>query len=101
MAVKFNERRVTECEYATADHRAWGAASLLSPHAAARRLTHCGASTIIFRRTSSPVLFHSGYDALAKVGVLINGLGFFGIDLGSLAVGARFVQFRWRTDTCP
>jgi predicted dinucleotide-binding enzyme len=41
------------------------------------------------------VLFYSGDDAKAKteVGALIERLGFFGIDLGSLAVGARLVQF--------
>lgn len=41
------------------------------------------------------VLFFSGDDARAKaaVGALIERLGFFGIDLGSLAVGARLVQF--------
>jgi len=41
------------------------------------------------------VLFYSGDDANAKaeVGALIDRLGFFGIDLGSLAIGARLVQF--------
>ena len=41
------------------------------------------------------VLFYSGDDPAAKaeVGALIERLGFFGIDLGSLAVGARLVQF--------
>lgn len=41
------------------------------------------------------VLFYSGDDSRAKaeVGGLIERLGFFGIDLGSLAVGARLVQF--------
>jgi len=41
------------------------------------------------------VLFFSGDDAKAKasVGALISQLGFSGIDLGSLAIGARFVQF--------
>jgi 8-hydroxy-5-deazaflavin:NADPH oxidoreductase len=41
------------------------------------------------------VLFCSGDDAGAKAGVgaLIERLGFFGIDLGSLSVGARLVQF--------
>ena len=41
------------------------------------------------------VLFYSGDDntAKAEVGALIDRLGFFGIDLGSLAVGARLVQF--------
>src|SRR5215216_2309992 len=41
------------------------------------------------------VLFYSGDDARAKaeLGALIDRLGFFGIDLGSLAVGARLVQF--------
>lgn len=41
------------------------------------------------------VLFFSGDDADAKaqVGALIERLGFFGIDLGPLALGARLVQF--------
>jgi predicted dinucleotide-binding enzyme len=41
------------------------------------------------------VLFYSGDDAAAKaeVGALIDQLGFAGIDLGSLAVGARLAQF--------
>lgn len=41
------------------------------------------------------VLFYSGDDtgAKAEVGGLIERLGFFGIDLGSLAVGSRLVQF--------
>lgn len=41
------------------------------------------------------VLFYSGDDTRAKAEVagLIEQLGFFGIDLGSLAVGARLVQF--------
>ncbi|MGV6477395.1 NADPH-dependent F420 reductase [Azotobacter vinelandii] len=41
------------------------------------------------------VLFYSGDDARAKseVGGLIERLGFFGIDLGALAVGGRLVQF--------
>jgi predicted dinucleotide-binding enzyme len=41
------------------------------------------------------VLFFSGDDADAKAQVasLIERLGFFGIDLGSLALGARLVQF--------
>jgi predicted dinucleotide-binding enzyme len=41
------------------------------------------------------VLFYSGDDAQAKadVGALIGRLGFFGIDLGALAVGARLVRF--------
>lgn len=41
------------------------------------------------------VLFYSGDDADAKahVGALIERLGFFGVDLGTLAVGARLVQF--------
>ncbi|MBT2246065.1 NAD(P)-binding domain-containing protein [Sphingobium sp. BHU LFT2] len=41
------------------------------------------------------VLFLSGDDVSAKaeVGALIETLGFFGIDLGSLAVGSRLVQF--------
>lgn len=41
------------------------------------------------------VLFYSGDDAGAKaaVAMLIEKLGFFGVDLGSLAIGARLVQF--------
>lgn len=41
------------------------------------------------------VLFLSGDDreAKAQVGALIDRLGFFGIDLGPLALGARLVQF--------
>lgn len=41
------------------------------------------------------VLFYSGDDAGAKaeVGALIDQLGFFGIDLGSLAVGGGLAQF--------
>ncbi|PTQ13380.1 NADP oxidoreductase [Sphingomonas oleivorans] len=41
------------------------------------------------------VLFYSGDDAGAKaeVDALIDRLGFFGIDLGSLAIGGRLVQF--------
>ncbi|WP_370631826.1 NADPH-dependent F420 reductase [Phyllobacterium lublinensis] len=41
------------------------------------------------------VLFYSGDDAAAKaeVGALMERLGFFGLDLGSLATGARLVQF--------
>ncbi|UIJ70605.1 NADPH-dependent F420 reductase [Aurantimonas sp. HBX-1] len=41
------------------------------------------------------VLFLSGDDETAKaeVGALIKRLGFFGIDLGSLAIGGRLVQF--------
>lgn len=41
------------------------------------------------------VLFFSGDDSRAKadVGALIERLGFFGIDLGSLQVGGRLVQF--------
>ncbi|WP_462119228.1 NADPH-dependent F420 reductase [Methylorubrum extorquens] len=41
------------------------------------------------------VLFYSGDDAEAKaqVGALIDRLGFFGIDLGLLAVGSRLAQF--------
>lgn len=41
------------------------------------------------------VLFYSGDDGGAKteVGGLIEKLGFFGIDLGPLAIGARLVQF--------
>lgn len=41
------------------------------------------------------VLFYSGDDADSKteIGALIDRLGFYGIDLGSLAVGGRLVQF--------
>lgn len=41
------------------------------------------------------VLFYAGDDSRAKaeVGGLIEQLGFFGIDLGSIAVGGRLVQF--------
>jgi len=41
------------------------------------------------------VLFYSGDDdqAKAEIGGLIDRIGFFGIDLGSLAVGSRLVQF--------
>lgn len=41
------------------------------------------------------VLFYSGDDAAAKadVGALIERLGFFGIDLGALAIGGKLVQF--------
>ncbi|QDP22657.1 NADPH-dependent F420 reductase [Bradyrhizobium cosmicum] len=41
------------------------------------------------------VLFYSGDDAGAKaaVGALIDQLGLFGIDLGSLAIGGRLTQF--------
>jgi len=41
------------------------------------------------------VLFYSGDDADAKdeVDALIERLGFFGLDLGALAAGARMVQF--------
>lgn len=41
------------------------------------------------------VLFYSGDDAKAKakVGALIDRLGFFGLDLGPLSVGSRLVQF--------
>jgi predicted dinucleotide-binding enzyme len=41
------------------------------------------------------VLFYSGDDASAKqeVARLIDKLGFFGIDLGTLSVGAKLVQF--------
>lgn len=41
------------------------------------------------------VLFYSGDDARAKaeVSALIEQLGFFGIDLGSLAVGGKLAQF--------
>lgn len=39
--------------------------------------------------------FYSGDDATAKaeVAALIDRLGFFGIDLGSLAVGGKLTQF--------
>ena len=41
------------------------------------------------------VLFYSGDDGAAKaeIGALIDRLGFFGIDLGPLAIGSRLVQF--------
>ena len=41
------------------------------------------------------VLFYSGDDqrAKAEIGALIEKLGFFGIDLGPLSIGARLVQF--------
>jgi 8-hydroxy-5-deazaflavin:NADPH oxidoreductase len=41
------------------------------------------------------VLFYSGDDAHAKAKVhgLIDRLGFFGLDLGSLSIGSRLVQF--------
>lgn len=41
------------------------------------------------------VLFYSGDDARAKaeVGALIERLGFFGIDLGPLAIGGKLAQF--------
>lgn len=41
------------------------------------------------------VLFLSGDDAAAKaeVGAVIEALGFFGIDLGTLAIGSRLTQF--------
>lgn len=41
------------------------------------------------------VLFYSGDHSAAKaqIGALIDRLGFFGIDLGSLAIGGRLVQF--------
>ena len=41
------------------------------------------------------VLFYSGDDARAKaeIGSLIERLGFFGIDLGSLSIGGQLVQF--------
>jgi 8-hydroxy-5-deazaflavin:NADPH oxidoreductase len=41
------------------------------------------------------VLFYSGDDTAAKneIGALIDRLGFFGIDLGALSLGARLVQF--------
>ena len=41
------------------------------------------------------VLFYSGDDKLAKaeVAALIDRLGFFGIDLGRLSVGAELLQF--------
>jgi predicted dinucleotide-binding enzyme len=41
------------------------------------------------------VLFYSGDDAAAKaeIGAIIERIGFFGIDLGTLAAGSRLVQF--------
>lgn len=41
------------------------------------------------------VLFYSGDDAQAKsaIGSIMEQLGFFGIDLGTLSVGSRLVQF--------
>lgn len=41
------------------------------------------------------VLFYSGNDAAAKAGVrdIIERIGFFGVDLGTLAVGSKLVQF--------
>jgi 8-hydroxy-5-deazaflavin:NADPH oxidoreductase len=41
------------------------------------------------------VLYYSGDEAAAKaeVGALVERLGFFGVDLGSLAVGGRLAQF--------
>lgn len=47
------------------------------------------------REGGKRVLFFSGDDASAKaeVGMLIERLGFFGIDLGSLAIGSRLAQF--------
>ncbi|UKK83090.1 NAD(P)-binding domain-containing protein [Sphingopyxis sp. BSN-002] len=47
------------------------------------------------REGGKRVLFYSSDDAAARaeVGALIDRLGFAGIDLGSLAVGARLVQF--------
>lgn len=41
------------------------------------------------------MLFYSGDDARAKadIGALIERLGFFGIDLGGLAIGGRLTQF--------
>jgi 8-hydroxy-5-deazaflavin:NADPH oxidoreductase len=41
------------------------------------------------------VLFYSGDDTAAKAGIgaIIERLGFFGLDLGPLSVGARLVQF--------
>lgn len=41
------------------------------------------------------MLFYSGDDAAAKadVAALIENLGFFGIDLGALAIGGKLVQF--------
>ncbi|MDR5777860.1 hypothetical protein QCE63_00270 [Caballeronia sp. LZ065] len=47
------------------------------------------------REDCKRVLFYSGDDpdAKAAIGLLIDRLGFFGIDLGSLAMGGRFVQF--------
>jgi predicted dinucleotide-binding enzyme len=47
------------------------------------------------REGGKRVLFYSGDDAQSRseIGALIDRLGFFGIDLGPLAVGARLVQF--------
>lgn len=47
------------------------------------------------REGGKRVLFFSGDDTPAKVeiGALIDRLGFFGIDLGPLAIGSRLVQF--------
>lgn len=44
------------------------------------------------------VVLYSDDDAPAKseIGVLIDRLGFFGIDLGALAAGARLIQFSLR-----
>lgn len=41
------------------------------------------------------VLFYSGNDmrAKAEVAAIIDRIGFFGIDLGALAVGSQLVQF--------
>ena len=41
------------------------------------------------------VLFYSGDDARAKaeVAAIIDQIGFFGIDLGTLAIGSQLVQF--------
>ncbi|BCG03673.1 NADP oxidoreductase (plasmid) [Paraburkholderia sp. PGU19] len=59
-------------------------------HLQARLVAHDPASEGGMR-----VLFYSGDDAQAntKIGELIERLGFFGIDLGPLAIGARLVQF--------
>lgn len=48
------------------------------------------------------VVLYSDDDAPAKseIGVLIDRLGFFGIDLGALAAGARLIQFSLRPPAC-
>lgn len=63
-----------------------------------KAFNHLGAELLGADPTSDGgrrVLFYSGDDAAAKaeIGALIDRLGFFGIDLGPLAIGARLVQF--------